>query len=160
MTQLSELRQGRPEAAAAIWNPRGKPAETAAPASGRVRLMGALRAALTAAVGALLFFFWSQTVAYVVFTIATIVLLAALISPHGLYAGIERLLEALGRVTGRALSWVSLSLIFYAIFLPFGALFRRGARDSLQRCYEADAESYWTPHGGTHSGSRQATRQF
>ena len=157
---MAQLSHGRPEAAAAIWSPLGVPAQAAARGSGRVRLAGALRAALMAAVGVLLFFFWSQTMAAVVLALATIVLLTALLSPRGLYAGIERLLEALGNVTGRALSWISLSLIFYTIFLPYGWLFRRGHRDSMRRFYDVKAESYWTPHGSRHSGSDQATRQF
>ena len=45
-------------------------------------------------------------------------------------------------------------------FLPYGWLFRRGHRDSMRRFYDAEAESYWTPHGSRHSGSDQATRQF
>lgn len=140
---MVQLSAGRAEAAAAIWSPQGTPVRARAQSNARVRRRGALRAALMVAIGTLLYFFWSQIMAYVVFSLAAIVLAAALLSPRGLYAGMERLTEALGRVTGRALSFVSLSIIFYAVFLPFGALTRRGRRDPMKRFYEPDASTYW-----------------
>jgi hypothetical protein len=79
-----------------------------------------------------------------VWTIAGVIGLCALVSPLGLYAAIERSFAALGRWTGRALTWLLLPIAFYAFFVPFRALFRRGRRDSMRRYFDAESPSYWS----------------
>jgi hypothetical protein len=69
--------------------------------------------------------------------------LAALLSPLGLFAAIERLLAALGARIQRALTWLLLPMIFFLFFVPFRALFRRGRRDSMRRFYDPASPSYW-----------------
>jgi hypothetical protein len=108
----------------------------------------------------LIFALVSRVAGMVVMSIAAMILLSALLSPVGLYAGIERLFAALGRRVGAGLTWIVLPLIFYLIFLPFGTLFRRGRRDPMKRFYEADAESYWSLRQAGRSGSAFHTRQY
>ena len=62
---------------------------------------------------------------------------------HGVYATIERGIDALARRTGIALGWVLLVPVFYLFFLPFGLVMRRGRRDRMQRRFETEAISYW-----------------
>lgn len=136
---------GRPEAALAIWSWRHderEPEEEASPA--RARLRGLIQALAGLTIGGIVFLFVSQAVSYFIFSLAALVFLAAVISPLGLFAGIERAFAAFGRVVGRLLAGLLLPMIFYGIFLPFGLLFRRGSRDSMKRFYEIDAPSYWT----------------
>jgi hypothetical protein len=154
---MPEARRGRPEAAAAIWTSRiatnqswastaggGAPRSVERPASsGRARLRGLVQAAAGAAVGTLVLLFVSRIAGTVVLTIAGLIGLAALLSPLGLFAAIERLFASLGHQVGRALTWILLPGIFYLFFVPFGALFRRGRRDAMKRFFEADAETYW-----------------
>jgi hypothetical protein len=97
-------------------------------------------------------------VAYLAFAMAAGVLLSALLSPHGLHAGLERLFEATGRAVGRAMTWIVMLPLFYLFFLPFGRLRRRGRRDRLRRYFEADADTYWEPHAPVPSSSRE--RQY
>ena len=113
-----------------------------------------------AGIGALVFALLSRIAGTVVMSIAALILLSALLSPTGLYAGIERLFAALGRRVGTGLTWIVLPLIFYLIFLPFGTVFRSGRRDPMKRFYEADAESYWSPRRAGRSGSAFRTRQY
>ncbi len=136
---MSEPPVGRPEAAAAIWNWRSEMSKRVLPSPARARVRGVLQALSGMSIGALMLFFWSPTVGWVVLSIASVVLLSALVSPTGLFAGIERAFRALGISFGRLL----LAAVFYLFFLPFGALFRRGKNDRMRRFYELDAASYW-----------------
>jgi hypothetical protein len=119
-----------------------------------------LQAAVAALLGGAILFFWSRAIGTVVLAVASIVGLSALVSPLGLYAAIERLFLALGRATGRVLTWVLLVPVFYGFFAPFGSLLRRGRRDRLKRRLEPDAASYWEPHAGPTAGSSSQERQY
>ncbi|MEE9608918.1 MAG: hypothetical protein V3U03_14355 [Myxococcota bacterium] len=154
-------RPGRAEASRVVWDWRGeRTPKVAALGPGRARLRGTLQALAGATVGALIFTFLSRTVGTLVLSIAGLILLSALASPTGLYAAIERLFAALGQRLGSLVSWVVLPLLFYAIFLPFGWLFRRGRRDPMKRFYEADADTYWSPHAGGRTASASRSRQY
>jgi hypothetical protein len=139
-------RPGRPEAAAVVWTWRDA-APPRRPDPRPVRLRGLLRAAAGLAVAGVLAWLGHEHVALVVSSAATLLVLAALLSPLGLYAAIERLFGALGSGVQRTLTWIVLPLIFYLFFVPFGLLFRRGRRDSMRRFYDAGAPSYWSPRG-------------
>jgi hypothetical protein len=109
-------------------------------------LIGSLQGLATAGVATALYLYWSQTVGTVVFCVAGTILFSALVSPTGLYRGVQALFTTLGNATGRALTWVMLVPLFYLFFLPFGLLLRRGRRDQLKRYFEADKPSYWEEH--------------
>ena len=108
--------------------------------------MGSVQALVGASAATAIYLLWSQTIGTVVFCISTIILFSALVSPNGLYRIVRGVFAALGNVTGRALTWLTLVPLFYLFFLPFGLLFRRGRRDRMKRFLEPDQESYWEPH--------------
>jgi len=112
------------------------------------------------AVGLGVFLFWSRTLGGVALTISAIVLASALVSPTGIYAALERALEALTRATGQALTWVFMSIVFFGVVTPFGMLFRRGRRDPMRRYYEPAATTYWSEHALGRSASKMRERQF
>jgi len=155
--------QGRPEAAAAVWSWRGGKAEAerAGPADdGRLRLRGALHAGVGGAVGAAIFLLWSPIAGTVVMSIAGAILLAALISPAGAFSLLDRAFAALGFHVARGLTFVLMTAIFYLIFVPFGALFRRGRRDPMKRFHEPEADTYWSPRERGRAGSPSRARQY
>ena len=154
-------RPGRPQAAMAIWPWREDefPAPDGSSAS-RVRLRGVLQGSVGLTVAALVYYFISHTAGWVIGTIASTITLAALISPEGLFAGIEAGFRATGRVLGRLLTWTLLSSIFYAFFLPFGALFRRGRKDAMKRFYDPEAPSYWSSRKSREAGLDFYKRQY
>ena len=125
-----------------------------------MRLRGALQAAVGIAVGAVVLLYLSQPAGTIILSIASVVGLAALLSPHGLFAAFERATAALGRVIGRSVTWLLMFLIFYGIFVPFRLLFRRGHRDAMRRFYEPDAETYWETRELGRSASTLRERQF
>ena len=158
---MPQLRAGRPEAAAIIWNWHGSDsAEKSAGSSSRTRLKGSIQGVAAGAMGALLYLYWSQTVGRIVMGLGTVILLSALVSPTGLYRLVERLFAALGLWTGRAINWILLVPLFYLFFLPFGLLFRRGRRDSMTRFYEAESSTYWRGRRRARSGSSDRRRQY
>jgi hypothetical protein len=57
---LPEVRKGRPEAAAAIWNWRAASAVQALPKTGAIRLWGAVKALASGAVGLLVYSYVSS----------------------------------------------------------------------------------------------------
>ncbi|MEE3330760.1 MAG: hypothetical protein VX246_07810 [Myxococcota bacterium] len=146
---MSTPHQARREAADAVWNWRSPSADaTAASESSpaRLRMIGSLQGLVTGSVATALYLFWSPTVGTIVFCISAIILFSALVSPTGLYRGVQALFSALGNATGRALTWLMLVPLFYLFFVPFGLMLRRGRRDLLQRYFEADKASYWEAH--------------
>lgn len=156
---MTTPKAGSPEASAAIW--RWRVAESppeSGPRPSRLRVQGTLQAAVGAGFGLLCFLFWSRTIAIVAFSMAGTLLLAALLSPTGLYALLRRLLDATGRGVGRVMTWIVMVPIFYGLFLPFGKLMRRGRRDRLKRYFDAEASSYWEPHQVMATSTRE--RQY
>jgi hypothetical protein len=157
---VTPIRPGRPEAAAVVWEWNRPRAAAQAVSAGRERLLGTLQGAVVAAVGFLLFRHWSRAGGLVALVVSGVILVSALASPTGLYAGVKRAFLALGHLTGRALAWLLMPLVFYGFFLPFGRLMRRGRRDRLKRFYEPGAESYWEPHSGPTAASGSPDRQY
>jgi hypothetical protein len=142
---MRSARAGRPEAAAAIWSWRERGAAPAPDPAQGARRRGSLQAlGAAAAASAVLLFGW-QTLATGIFAFAALLLCSALVSPGGLYAGWLRLFAATGRLAGRLLGYALLVPLFYAFFLPFGLLLRRGRRDRLARRFDPDAPTYWEP---------------
>lgn len=134
-----------------IWDPEGKRRSTPALARGsesaaRARRRGLLRAVVACAVGAAIFVLWSPRFGGAVLAFGAVVGGSALISPTGLYAGLEKLFAWTGRLAGQAMAWIVLVPTFYVVFLSFGAFFRRGRRDRLRRFFETDTPSYWKVH--------------
>lgn len=154
------MEPGSPDAASAIWNWRVESETSQASEGASNRLRGSLQALVGGAVGTAVFFFLSNTVAYFIWSVASVILLSALFSPRGLYALIDRGFLSLGNLLGRAMTWIVLPLVFYGFFVPFGRVLRRGARDTMKRFYEPDADTYWTEGDESRSGSNERKRQY
>jgi hypothetical protein len=157
---MEQLAGGRAEAAAAIWDWRASTATDAARDPSPTRRRGLIQGAVGAAVGGGFWMLGWHGVAVAACVIAGVVAAAALLSPGGLYAAIQRLIEATAHAVGVGLSWLLLVPFFYLFFAPFGALFRRGRRDRLCRRYESDAATYWEPHEGQRASSSRLDRQY
>ena len=137
---------GRPEAAAAVWDWRRTEARPDAGDAGRRRRRQRRRAlveALLAGAAGGLLWLWRPPVAWVAWTIGAAVLAAALASPTGLYAGIRRGVAWVSHAVGLVLTVVCLVPLYYGFFAVFGALFRRGRRDRMERRFDRAAPTYW-----------------
>lgn len=143
---MSQLHAGNPEAARVIWTRQKPDARTTQSTAGEARIGGTIRALISATFGLVVFLFWSQLIGTIVLSLSAIILFSALVSPTGLYRGLQGLFATLGNFTGRVLTWLMLVPLFYLFFLPFGLLMRRGRRDALKRYFEPERDSYWEPH--------------
>ena len=155
---MSQIDGGRAEAAAVIWSWRdSREAASRPPLPGELRRRGLLRSLAAGVVGAAVLWFWSPLLGWIAVSISALLALAALISPLGIYAMLERALGALVHWTGVLLTRVLMALIFYGVFTPFGWIFRRGRRDPLRRYADATAGTYWevAERGRSASASRR-----
>ncbi len=147
-SNVPRTRPGRPEAAAAVWSWRRAPAAGPAPTrdegAGPARLRGLIQGAVGAGVGLLVHHTLSETFGTAILIVTSVIFLSAMLSPRVLYAGIERLFVVSGAALSRAVTWISLAIVLYTVFLPFGAIFRRGRRDRMKRYFEPEATTYWT----------------
>lgn len=85
-------------------------------------------------------------------------LLLALIWPPALRP-VYLVLTAVTLPIGFVVSHVAMALIFYLIFGGVGLVFRLIGRDLLERRYDPDAESYWSPRRPA-EGKDRYFRQF
>lgn len=129
--------------AAAAWDRRRGTGASTAELAFRLRRRGLLQSAVGLVAGVLIWFFWHRSLAPLVWTLAGLNALAALLSPTGVYAAISRALEALGRGIGRVLSVLLLTPVYWLFFTPFGRLLRGGRRDRLARWSDPEAATYW-----------------
>ncbi len=140
-------RPGREDASASIWR------DPPQPSAKRVRIRATIQWLVGLGIGALLYFVFHRPVlAIVACCIASFVFLLGVFSPLGAHAAVDRVFVGLGRVVGSVLTWLLLAPVFYLFLTPFGLLRRRGARDTLQRSFDASRKSYWTPREGEDRG--------
>ena len=137
-----DVRVGRPEAAAVIWDWKGQRDERSVRAK-KARRGAIVRALVAAVAGALFFTFGRATVAYAAWGVGGLTLALGLTSPLGAYAALDRAVTKAGELVGTVLTWLLLAPVYYLFFTPFGLLFKRGARDPMKRTLSKDAETYW-----------------
>lgn len=151
-----EVPPARAAAARLVWDGRtaAAPGAVRAPATpqGRPRLRALLQGAIAGAAGG--FFAWrgAPVLAGIAWSLGGISLVAGLLSPHGLYAAIERGLARLGHEIGRLITVLTLVPLYYLFFTVFGRLTRHGRGDRLGRRWNPAAPTYWkrradAPHG-------------
>ena len=81
--------------------------------------------------------------------IGVVAFLVSLIHPQvlrGLYVGLCLFVWPLGWVV----SYSCLALLFFGVFTPLGWLLRKFGRDPMQRTFEPNRDSYWTPKPKAH----------
>lgn len=134
----------RTEASSVVWDWRNENvSRSKGPSAKQLRLRGVLQSGVTFVAAVALAWFGLRHMAIVAGVIGSVVLLAALVSPTGLFAALLRGMDALAAKFGALLNRVLLGAIFFGFFVPFGRLFRRGRRDALSRFYEPEATTYW-----------------
>lgn len=155
---MSQLRPGRPEAAAAIWAPVGTTvAGNLNSKASKARNRGIVRGVVGLVIGGVIYALWSQVVGSVGLALAAATLVLAVASPLDAYAKVETAVAALAKAVAAAVTWLAMGLIYFLVFTPFGKLTRHGPGDPLRRSADRSVESYWTPRDQVH---RAYDRQF
>ena len=102
-----------------------------------------MRAIVGAGIGGVALWLGHPHVAWVAWGLTALLLALALASPLGGYALVLRALNASGRLVGWIVAAVLLGPVYLLFFVPFRVLFRRGARDRMNRRADPNATSYW-----------------
>lgn len=139
--------QPKAEASSVAWRWRDRAAGDAearlreAAANRRKGVVGALIGLTVAAV--LYFGFHRPVMSGVVAGIAVLVALLALASPLGLYKGLTRALDAFAHALGTAVTWVTMPILFYLVFLPVGLVLRTRGKLAISKGADPRLASYW-----------------
>ncbi len=153
--------RSRPEAQAIAWPWRGRDGRVAAAAAARaheLRRKGMIQGAIGLCIAAAFYAFDHTTLALVAGSIACVMALLALVSPTGAFAAVERGLLRFGRAVGVVVTWLVMLPIFGLFFVPFGLLFRRGAKDPMRRGYDTALPSYWKRRDDPLGGDRHRSQ--
>ncbi len=139
--------QSRAEASSIAWSWRDRAAQkerarTREAAAARTRgVIGGLIG--LAAAGAVYYFLEHEVAAGVIATIAVILTLIALVSPLGLHKKVTRVLERFAHAVGSVVTWVLMTLLYFLVFLPTGALLRARRRLGITRAADRSLPTYW-----------------
>ena len=87
------------------------------------------------------------------------VLLVTLVRPS-LLRGPNWIWTQLGRLLGRVVNPIVMSLLFYLVFTPGALILRLLGKDPLGLRLNADAKSYWIQRGGSTDPPSSMTNQF
>jgi hypothetical protein len=155
------MTQSSAEVCAVSWRWRHDP-ESDRPARARAaRVSGAIQAAVGYGVAAV-FSFWAHrsTMAAVVASLATLNLLAALLSPLGFYARITAAVGMLGRVIGQAVTWLLMPILYFTLFSLFGITLRLAGKLRLSRRPDRALPTYWRDLTAQPRTAESYERQF
>ena len=111
--------------------------------SGELRKFGLTMAVPLLAIGALLLWRERSLWPYLM-ALAGLFALSALLCPRVL-SPVERGWTAFGHGMSVVVTHVILTLTFYLVITPVGLLMRIVGRDPMNRKFDPDARSYWTP---------------
>jgi hypothetical protein len=156
--------QPRAEASSVAWNWRDRaagegPARAREAAANRKK--GLIGTAIgLAAAAAVWFFFHRPVAAAVIAAIAVLIALTALASPLGLYKGLARALDRFAHAVGSGLTWLLMTLLYYLVFLPIGALLRARGRLGISRGADRRLPTYWTFTEGRERTPESYRKQF
>lgn len=149
------------EAAASIWEyAREDKPRNLIKNRRKARLRGIIQALVGVFIGSLIFFFWSQTLAYFVFGISGIVAVLALFSPEKGFGFLEKLFLSLGSIIGVFMGVILLTPLYFFFFTPFNILFRRGDKNIIRREFPGRRDSYWISREDEKIDSKIYKQQF
>jgi hypothetical protein len=148
------------EVCAVAWLWRQPPADPSA-AVRAARLAGTIQAAVGFAAAAL-FYFWLHrpVMAGVVVGLATVNLLAALLSPLGVYRHITAGVGVLGRVIGQVVTWILMPIVYMLLFTLFGWVLRAFGKLRLSRGPDRTLPTYWRDLSTVDRSPASYERQF
>jgi uncharacterized membrane protein len=111
-----------------------------------------------AAAAAVYFWLGRPVAAAVIAGIAVLVVLIALVSPLGLYKTLTRGLDRFAHAVGSGVTWLLMTILYYVVFLPIGALMRR--KLAISRGADPRLPSYWTSTEGRERTPESYRKQF
>jgi hypothetical protein len=148
---MQDTTASKPNASALAWDWRarlvgdaGRAAQAARDvAHARKRGAIGLVVGLAVAVG-IFYFLHSPRMAAVVAGVSGLLALLALLFPLTLYRQVMRGLDRFAHGVGVAVTWASMTLVYFLLFLPVGLALRAGKKLGITRHFDPAADSYWS----------------
>ncbi|HEX6898938.1 MAG TPA: hypothetical protein VF789_04460 [Thermoanaerobaculia bacterium] len=141
--------QSKAEASSVAWSWRdraGQAERNRAREAASARVRGVVGGLIGLAVAALLYFYFRRPVpAAVVAAIAAVLTLIALVSPLGLHKKVTHVLQRFAHGVGATVTWTLMTLLYYVVFLPAGALLRAQRKLGITRHADRSLPTYWIP---------------
>ena len=129
-----------------------------AAANRRKGLIGGLIGLSAAA--AVYFFLHKPFAAGVIGTIAVLIAVIALAFPLTAYKVLARALDRFAHAVGSAVTWALMTILFYLVFLPIGALMRARGKLAISRGADRRLPTYWTSTEGRERTPESYRKQF
>ncbi|MDA3799156.1 MAG: hypothetical protein PF692_08765 [Kiritimatiellae bacterium] len=97
-------------------------------------------------IGGLLYYkFHKEIMSYVVFALAWVVFISGIALPK-VFNAIEKFGSFLGMAVGTIITWALLLPFFFICFVPGRIILLLAKKDPLERNFDKDAETYFTPY--------------
>jgi hypothetical protein len=152
------------EPSAVAWNWPARIAgaqEAAAREAAANRRKGGIGGVIGVAAAAAVYYFFDRPVAAAVIAgIALLIVLIAMISPLGLYKTLSRGLDRFAHAVGSVVTWVLMTILYYAVFLPIGAFMRARRKLAISRGADARLPTYWISTEGRARTPESYRKQF
>jgi hypothetical protein len=104
--------------------------------------------------------FWKPVLGVVAGGLTVVLLLVALLSPVRVHPRVERGLAGFARGVGLVVSWVTLTGVFFLVFLPLGLMLRALGKLRLDPGLDRSAASYWRAPDTVGAWPERHDRQF
>ena len=153
----------RREPSSVVWSWRGGDNEEHARAreAAAARKRGLLGGLIGLSVAAVFFFFLKRPVpAAVIAAVALLFTLLALLSPLTGYKALTRALDRFGYIVATAVTWVLLTILYFLLFLPLGAILRLRGKLRIARDFDPRRPSYWVNLDNRPATPESYRRQF
>jgi hypothetical protein len=148
-----------PSAVAWNWFERAvRQEETRAREAAANRRKGAIGGVIGLAAALAVFLFDRPVAAAVIAGIAVLIFLIAMASPLGLYKTLTRGLDRFVHAVGFGVTWLLMTILYYVVFLPIGALMRR--KLAISRGADPRLPTYWTSTEGRERTPESYRKQF
>jgi hypothetical protein len=137
----------RPEASAVAWSWReraGSATKLLARETRSLRIRGVVGGTVGLAFAALLYFVGHKVrSAEVVSGIAIVLAVLALVAPLTAFKKVNHVLEVFARGVATGVTWILMTFLFYAVFLPIGLVLRAGHKLGITKGADQRLTSYW-----------------
>lgn len=134
-------------------------ADAADAANTAARKRGVIGGLVGLLIAAVVYHFWRPGLAYVIAGISLALALLAIVAPPA-YRKVAGLLDRFGHAVGMAVTWLLMTLLYYALFLPVGLFLRARGKLAVTRHPDPRLASYWSSTEGKPWTAESYRKQF
>ena len=141
------------------WRRAGDKDDSETKRNAAARRRGLIGGGIGLAVAAAVYFFWRPGLAYVIAGVSAALALLALAAPPA-YRKVAGLLDRFAHAVGMAVTWLLMTLLYYALFFPVGLLLRGRKKLAVTQHPDRRLPSYWSSTEGKAWTAESYRKQF